>query len=163
MHPKNIFHLRPLVLVLGVLLGTSGSCHLVNVWSDSITQERLVSEGVEVMASVHELNGEAWVSARTNESGASHCQWHVTYLDIECIEIFALPCPSGIKSTPLIYLEDDPTVCRVLSRSAVAAEQEVVENSSKGWLVTGFGLGLLALASRRSKEPAPQVPVKDQN
>jgi len=163
MHPKNIFKLRPLALTLGLLLGMSGSCHLLNDRSVSATNQRLALDGVEVMATVHELSGGARTRAQSAKPGASHCRWHVRYLDIECVEIFALPCPSGIESTPLLYIEEDPSVCRVLSRSAVVADEETAKNSSTGWWVTGSGLGLLALASRRRKEPTPQVAVKDRN
>ena len=54
MHPKNIFKLRPLALVLGSLLAVSGPCHLVNSWHQRTIDQRLVDDGVEVTAAVVE-------------------------------------------------------------------------------------------------------------
>ena len=50
MHPKNIFKLRPLALVLGSLLAVSGPCHLMNSWHQRTIDQRLVDDGVEVTA-----------------------------------------------------------------------------------------------------------------
>ena len=163
MHPKNIFKLRPLAILLGSLLAVSGPCHLANDWHRQSVNKQLVADGVEVMAIVEELTGGAHTTARSAQAGESHCRWSVRFDDVTCSEIFAHACPQGIPETPMIYLKEDISVCRVLSRSAVAAELEQPSTAGFGWLITGIGLGLLALGMRRRKDDAPQVPLKDRN
>jgi len=161
MHPKNIFKLRPLAILLGSLLSVSGPCHLANNWQQQAINERLVANGVDVIATVEELSGGARTSAQSAKSGASHCRWRVRYDEVTCDEIFAHSCPQGITETPMIFLKEDPSICRVLSRSAIAAELEQPSTTGLGWLITGIGLFMVALGMRRPREQAPQVPLKD--
>ena len=161
MHPKNIFKLRPLAIFLGSLLAVSGPCHLADNWRRQAVNERLVTDGIDVMATVEELSGGANTSARSARKGESHCRWRVRFDDVTCREIFPHACPDGISETPMIFLKEDPSVCRVLSRSAVAAELEQPSTAGLGWLITGIGLGLIALGMRRRQDQAPQVPLKD--
>ena len=163
MHPKNIFKLRPLAILLGSLLAVSGPCHLANNWQHQAINERLVADGVDVMATVEELSGGVHTSAQSAQTGESHCRWRVRFQEVTCREIFAHACPRGISETPMIFLEEDPSVCRVLSRSAVAAELEQPSTAGLGWLITGIGLGLVALGVLRRQDRAPQVPLKDRN
>ena len=161
MHPKNIFKLRPLALVLGSLLAVSGPCHLMNSWHQRTIDQRLVDDGVEVMAAVVELHSGQHTGARSAGSGDAHCRWQVAFEDMTCSEIFALPCPSQVTQTPMIFLPGDPSTCRVLSRAAVLAELEAPSTHGLGWLITVVGFGLVVGARRRRAERDPQVPLKE--
>ena len=161
MHPKNIFQFKPLALVLGSLLLIVAPIQLLLALATERENSALVERGIERMASVVALSGGARIAAQSAKKGASHCRWEVEANGQRCVEIFPLPCPKEISETPMIFLEDDPSTCRVLSRAAVDAEEMGKGRISLALALLGAGLGLLALGRSSFFASAPQASLKD--
>ncbi len=161
MHPKNIFHIKPMALVLGGLLVLVAPVQLISAWMTTRANDALVEQGVEGMARVVELSGGARIAAQSSKAGQAHCRWAVELDGQACVEIFALPCPQGITETPMIYLKDDPSVCRVLSRAAVAADEGSREQARFAFFLLAVGLALLALGRSALFGKTPQALVKE--
>jgi hypothetical protein len=149
MHPKNIFQLRPMATFLGALLLFSGPCQLLDAWSTKRVNNRLGENGVERMATVVALSGGARIAAKRAKTGSASCRWEVQFEEVRCVEIFALPCPKGVTETPVIFLPDDPQVCRVLSRLAVLEDRRSDSQKRLPWLLILGGILLLAVARSR--------------
>ena len=149
MHPKNIFQLRPMATFLGALLLFSGPCQLLDTWAAKRTNSRLIESGVERMATVVALSGGPRIAAKRAKTGSESCRWEVEFQEVRCVEIFALPCPKGITETPVIFLPDDPQVCRVLSRKAVLEDPRGNSKKRLPWLLTLGGILLIAVARSR--------------
>jgi len=160
MHPKNIFQIKPMALVLGFLLLLVAPFQLLGAVVSERADAELVERGIERMAKVIALSGGARIRAKSAKSGKSHCRWEVEVDGHRCVEIFALPCPSQVTETPMIFLPDDPSTCRVLSRSAVAAEKESSSRTGFGLALFGAGLALLAIGRSSFFGASPQAPLK---
>ena len=161
MHPKNIFQFKPMALVLGCLLLIVAPTQLLLAIATERENTVLVERGVEHMAKVVALSGGARIAAQSAKEGEAHCRWEVEANGQRCVEIFPLPCPQQITETPMIFLEDDPSTCRVLSRAAVDAEESGKSRMSLALALLAAGLGLLALG-RSSFFGAPsQASLKD--
>jgi hypothetical protein len=136
----NIFNVRALMAALAILVLGVGPCQVAGVWSAFEANKALIVDGVEVEARVDALTA---LRAGMGTGGGGGCRWIASSESVRCSESFAEPCPEGIESTAITYLPTDPSVCRVLARSAIAADRR--PNEMADILAWVLGLALLIL------------------
>ena len=171
MHPQNTFHLRLLFRFASGLFLLVGPCVAYNLHDQRALNSQLMEEGVEVSGEVHRLDAVSSSGGVQYSKGKERCAFYARFqppgdgLPIqECREIFDVECPSidDVRDSPVTFLPSDPTRCRILGQSAIAADAQ--EGGSQAIFLWVLGLALLAfLASFLLPKPgqtADESPVE---